>query len=759
MSGTPNTAVTLFSDLNLSPALIKSLKEVGYEAPSPIQAATIPYLLDNRDVLGQAQTGTGKTAAFALPILSRIDTKLTAPQALVLAPTRELAIQVAEAFQRYAAHIAGFHVLPIYGGQSYGPQLSALRRGVHVVVGTPGRVIDHLDKGSLDISKLKTLVLDEADEMLRMGFIDDVERILKETPATRQTALFSATMPSVIKRIATTYLNNPAEVTMAAKTGTAENIRQRYWLVSGMHKLDALTRILEAEPFDGMIIFSRTKMGTEELAERLNARGFSAAAINGDMQQAARERTIAQLKEGKIDILVATDVAARGLDVERISHVVNYDVPHDPESYTHRIGRTGRAGRSGEAILFITPRERNLLKAIERATRQPVSVMELPSLQAVNDVRISKFKDEITAVLAKGSLEHFQGLIEDYEREHNVPAIEVAAALASMARGGKSLLLDKKRETGWHDTPQAAAAAQSARGDRPERERSDRFERGDRGDRFERADRPDRGERAFPKKERVVREPEPGMQTYRIEVGYQHGVKPGNIVGAIANEGGIDSKNIGRIEIYDDYSVLDMPSDLAPDVIGHLQGIKVAGQVLRLSRDGDAVPAAPAAARAPASAPAAERAPAPKKTVAKPAPELAPKADDAELAFGDEAPKKKKEKKNKVSLPMSAFRIEVGSKHLATPSNIVGAIANEAGIEAKYIGRIEIFEDHSVLELPDGMPDDVFQHLGKVWVGGQQLRISHADAMPPESGKHTPPKKVPGVDKPLRKPGKFNKFK
>ncbi|MES2262907.1 MAG: DEAD/DEAH box helicase, partial [Pseudomonadota bacterium] len=344
MSGTP---VTLFSDLNLSDALIKVLKEVGYETPSPIQAATIPMLLDNRDVLGQAQTGTGKTAAFALPILSRIDIKQTAPQALVLAPTRELAIQVAEAFQRYATYIPGFHVLPIYGGQSYGPQLSALRRGVHVVVGTPGRVIDHLDKGSLDLSKLKTLVLDEADEMLRMGFIDDVERILKETPDTRQTALFSATMPSVIKRIATTYLNKPAEVTVAAKTGTAENIRQRYWLVSGMHKLDALTRILEAEPFDGMIIFSRTKLGTEELATKLQARGFSAAAINGDMQQAQRERTIAQLKDGKVDILVATDVAARGLDVERISHVVNYDVPHDPESYTHRIGRTGRAGRSG----------------------------------------------------------------------------------------------------------------------------------------------------------------------------------------------------------------------------------------------------------------------------------------------------------------------------------------------------------------------------------------------------------------------------
>src|SRR4051794_2962253 len=418
MSETP---LSLFSDLNLGEALIRALKEVGYESPSPIQAATIPLLMANRDVLGQAQTGTGKTAAFALPILSRIDIKQHAPQALVLAPTRELAIQVAEAFQRYATHIPGFHVLPIYGGQSYGPQLSALRRGVHVVVGTPGRVIDHLEKNSLDLSQLKTLVLDEADEMLRMGFIDDVEAILQKTPESRQTALFSATMPSAIKRIAQTYLRQPAEVTVAAKTGTADNIRQRYWMVSGMQKLEALTRILEAEPFDGMIIFARTKLGTEELATKLQARGFAATAINGDMQQAQRERTIAQLKDGKIDILVATDVAARGLDVERISHVINYDVPYDPESYTHRIGRTGRAGRSGEAILFITPREKNLLKAIERATRQPVSPLELPSVQAVNDVRISRFKDQISDTLAAGGLGIFQSLIEDFEREQNIP--------------------------------------------------------------------------------------------------------------------------------------------------------------------------------------------------------------------------------------------------------------------------------------------------------------------------------------------------
>jgi len=754
MSDTP---ITLFTDLNLSAPLIQALKDVGYESPSPIQAATIPLLLDNRDVLGQAQTGTGKTAAFALPILSRIDLKQISPQALVLAPTRELAIQVAEAFQTYAAHIPGFHVLPIYGGQSYGPQLSALRRGVHVVVGTPGRVIDHLDKGSLDLSKLKTLVLDEADEMLRMGFIDDVERILQETPDTRQTALFSATMPSAIRRIANTYLREPKEITVAAKTGTAENIRQRYWLVSGMHKLDALTRILEAENFDGMIIFSRTKLGTEELAGKLQARGFSAAAINGDIQQAQRERTIQQLKDGKIDILVATDVAARGLDVERISHVINYDVPHDPESYTHRIGRTGRAGRSGEAILFVTPREKNLLKSIERATRQPISMLELPSIQAVNDVRIAKFKSQISETLALGELEQFQSLIEDFEREQNIPAIEIAAALAKMARGDVPLLLDKKSQTAavqWDERPGRQIG-------------SERMERGDRGDRFDRGDRPERGERPdrserFPKKERIVRAPDEGMLTFRIEVGYQHGVKPGNIVGAIANEGGIDSKYIGRIEIYDDYSVLDMPNDLPTDVIQHLGSLKVAGQMLRLRPDGEGAPAsahahAPAPARAPAPRAAAPAAHAPAPTHAAHAPAAAPRkpagpaaspltaAVHAAPVHADEAPKKKKEKPGKAVLPMSAFRIEVGHDHAATPSNIVGAIANEAGLEAKHIGRIEIFDNYSMLELPDGMPADVFAHLGKVWVGGQQLRISHADKMPPESFKSTPPKKpAPG---------------
>ena len=699
MSDTP---ISLFSDLNLSEPLVRALKDVGYETPSPIQAATIPLLLANRDVLGQAQTGTGKTAAFALPILSRIDLKQSSPQALVLAPTRELAIQVAEAFQVYAAHIPGFHVLPIYGGQSYGPQLSALRRGVHVVVGTPGRVIDHLDKGSLDLSKLKTLVLDEADEMLRMGFIDDVERILQETPEGHQTALFSATMPSVIKRIATTYLVNPAEVTVAAKTGTADNIRQRYWLVSGMHKLDALTRILEAEAFDGMIIFARTKLGTEELASKLQARGFSAAAINGDIQQAQRERTIQQLKDGKIDILVATDVAARGLDVERISHVVNYDVPHDPESYTHRIGRTGRAGRSGEAILFITPREKNLLKAIERSTRQPIGMLELPTIQAVNDVRIAKFKEQISETLALGELEQFQSLIEDFEREKNIPAIEIAAALAKMARGNVPLLLDKNKareQATWQDD----RPVRQDRFDRPER--NDRPERGDRFDRNERSERP-----AFPKKERVQRPADAGMQTFRIEVGHQHGVKPGNIVGAIANEAGIDSKNIGRIEIYDDYSVLDLPDSMPKELLDQLKTVWVAGQQLRISRDGDAPDLAP---------PAAPRKPFAAKS--------APAFKDAPADAGDAAPAPRAPKKERPRPGVTAYRIEVGREHAVTPSNIVGAIANEANLEAKHIGRIDIFDNYSVLDLPEGMPPEILDHLKSVVVSGQKLRISLDD--------------------------------
>ncbi len=385
----PTGPATAFRDLGLSPAVLAAVVDAGYESPSPIQEQTIPVLLAGRDMIGQAQTGTGKTAAFALPILSRIEVRRGPPQAIVLVPTRELAIQVAEAFQRYAAQIPGFHVLPIYGGQSYTPQLMSLKRGAQVVVGTPGRVMDHIKKGTLDLVNVANLVLDEADEMLQMGFVDDIEWILEQTPATRQVALFSATLPAQIRRIAQKHLKDPAEVTIRSKTSTAANIRQRYWVVSGVHKLDALTRILEAEPFDGMLVFTRTKQSTLELAERLEARGFAAAALNGDMQQKERERTVTRLKGGQLDILVATDVAARGLDVERIGHVVNYDVPYDTESYVHRIGRTGRAGRKGEAILFITPRERNMLRYIERATRAPLEPMDLPTIADVNEQRSS----------------------------------------------------------------------------------------------------------------------------------------------------------------------------------------------------------------------------------------------------------------------------------------------------------------------------------------------------------------------------------
>ncbi|SHE37025.1 DEAD/DEAH box helicase [Thermomonas hydrothermalis] len=552
MSG--DSAPLLFSDLGLPEPLLAALRDVGYETPSPIQAATIPPLLAGRDVLGQAQTGTGKTAAFALPALARLMPTPGKPQVLVLAPTRELAIQVAEAFQKYAHHIPGFHILPIYGGQGYGPQLQALRRGVHVVVGTPGRVIDHLERGTLDLSELRLLVLDEADEMLRMGFIDDVEAVLRKTPDTRQVALFSATMPAPIRRIAQTYLRDPVEVSIRTQTVTAERIRQRYWMVSGINKLDALTRILEAEPFDAMIVFARTKQATEELAEKLAARGFAAAAINGDVEQKQRERLIQKFKEGGIDVLVATDVAARGLDVERISHVLNYDIPYDTESYVHRIGRTGRAGRSGEAILFVAPRERGMLRAIERATRQPIEPMQLPSVETVNERRVAKFLDRIEAALGSEDLGVFRDIIERYEREKNVPAVEIAAALAKLVQGKTPLLLP----------PAKAEPAAPPLSPRPAR--------------AERSERP----------ERATRTPRQGppadvvMDTYRIEVGHRHHAQPGHIVGAIANEAGLESRYIGRIDIRDDYSLVELPAGMPPELLAHLQTTRVAGRPLRM---------------------------------------------------------------------------------------------------------------------------------------------------------------------------------
>ncbi|WFN94122.1 DEAD/DEAH box helicase [Gordonia sihwensis] len=548
MSESENTSSTApaaekstgFGDLGIDPGVLKALDDVGYETPSPIQAATIPPLMEGRDVVGLAQTGTGKTAAFALPILTRLDTSARKPQALVLAPTRELALQVAEAFGSYSTYLPEVKVLPIYGGQSYGIQLSGLRRGAQVIVGTPGRVIDHLDKGTLDLSQLEFLVLDEADEMLTMGFAEDVERILADTPDQKQVALFSATMPAAIGRLARKYLNNPQEVTVKNKTATAQNITQKYLQVSHQRKLDALTRVLEVEPFDGMIVFVRTKSATEELAEKLRARGLSAMAINGDMVQAQRERTINQLKDGSLDILVATDVAARGLDVDRISHVVNYDIPHDVESYVHRIGRTGRAGRSGTALLFVSPRERHLLRSIERHTRQDLEEIDLPSVDDVNAQRVAKFADSITENLASDNLDLFRGLVENYARENDVAMADIAAALALETRDGGFLMAP--------DPP-----------------------KGERGDRGDRRDRAPRGGGHF--------------ATYRIAVGRKHKVSPGAIVGAIANEGGLTRGDFGNISIRDDFSLVELPNDLDAETLGMLKHTKIGKHPIDLRPD------------------------------------------------------------------------------------------------------------------------------------------------------------------------------
>jgi ATP-dependent RNA helicase DeaD len=467
---------------------------------------------------------------------------------MTLTPTRELAIQVAEAFQRYASHLRGFHVLPIYGGQDYTGQIRQLKRGVHVVVGTPGRVMDHMRKGTLKLDRLQALVLDEADEMLRMGFIDDVEWILEQSPKERQMALFSATMPKEIQRIARRHLREPQEISIKARTATAETIRQRYWLVGGVHKLDALTRLLEVEPFEAILIFVRTKTATAELAERLEARGYAAAAMNGDMAQKQREQMIERLKKGSLDILVATDVAARGLDVERISHVINFDIPYDAEAYIHRIGRTGRAGRAGDAILFVAPRERGMLGAIERATRQKIEPLQLPSTEIVNNKRIAAFKQKITDTLAAGELAFMQRLVEQYQVEHDVPALDIAAALAQISIGDRPLLIKP---------------------DKPSRSGSDSKGHADRNQ---------------PRRRKGKSRSDDDKETFRIEVGYRHGVKPGNIVGAIANEAGLDGEHIGHIEIDDEFSLVDLPVGMPNDVYKDLRKVRVCGQPLNISR-------------------------------------------------------------------------------------------------------------------------------------------------------------------------------
>jgi len=581
------SSLPAFAEMNLISPLLAALTDVGYETPTPIQAQTIPLLLEGRDVVGQAQTGTGKTAAFALPLLSCLDLNRKLPQVLVLAPTRELAIQVAEAFQTYARHIKGFHVLPIYGGQSYDIQLRQLKRGVHVVVGTPGRVMDHMRRGTLKLGELRTLVLDEADEMLRMGFIDDVQWILEQTPDSRQIALFSATMPPAIRKIAERHLNHPEQITIKVTQATAETIRQRYWMVSGRHKLDVLTRILEAEPFDAVLIFVRTKIATEELADKLGARGYAATALNGDIAQKQRELIVNRLRKGNLDILVATDVVARGLDVQRISHVINYDIPHDTESYIHRIGRTGRAGHEGDAILFVAPREKRMLYAIERATKKRIDQFEMPTTETINDKRITEFKQRITETLESDeSLELFADIIEQYRNEKNISATEIAAALAKMVQGDKPLLLkDEPKQKPRRDdrNPRFEAPEDKRRSMRkPSRIRYNDDET--------KPDRKPKRERA-PKQGGHEPKPERGMERYRLEVGEIHGVKTGNIVGAIANEIGLENEFIGHVKIMDDYSTVDLPEGMPRTIFKELRQVWVCGHKLNASlSEGGATP-------------------------------------------------------------------------------------------------------------------------------------------------------------------------
>jgi ATP-dependent RNA helicase DeaD len=551
-----------FADLPLHPSLLQAVADKGYDKPTSIQAKIIPYMLAGRDVLAQSQTGTGKTAAFALPILSQIDVDQPRTQVLVLAPTRELAIQVAKSFSSYGAHLSGFSVAAIYGGQDYEPQLKQLRRGAHVVVGTPGRVIDHVKRGTLDLSGIDTLVLDEADEMLNMGFLEDVQFVLEQAPAQRQIALFSATLPEPIRKIAKRYLNDPAKITIKHKTMTVASIRQRALFVSPRDKLDVLKRFLEVEKTDGVIVFTKTKDATGTVADKLSREGLKAVALNGDMPQRTRERTIEKFRSGHLDVLVATDVAARGLDVQRVSHVFNFDLPHDSESYVHRIGRTGRAGRAGDAIIFLTGAQRGKLRLIERATRQSIEVVDPPTVDEINARRVERFCERIDQVTAARDLTLFKDLIAKYAQESGKPLEMIAAALAQIGQQGRPFLLKEQPRS---------ERAKSERG-KSDRARSDRSDR-------------EPGEHRGKRQRREFGPPEEGKVRYRIQVGRRDGVQPGNIVGAVANEAGIDGEYIGAIQIHDAFSTVDLPEGMPEDVFHALQSARIKGKPMRLSID------------------------------------------------------------------------------------------------------------------------------------------------------------------------------
>ena len=545
-----DTTPSEFESFGLDTALLRAIIDLGFEKPTDIQEQTIVPQLAGQDVLGQAQTGTGKTAAYALPLLHNLDTHSRKLQVLVLTPTRELAIQVAKAFEQFAKYMRGVRVLPIYGGADMRNQLRALKSGVQIVVGTPGRVMDHMRRGSLRLETLTGIVLDEADEMLNMGFQEDVEWILERAPEKRQMSLYSATIPPAIRRIAKRFMHNLCEVSIRTKTTTVSTLNQRYWMVSGLHKLDALSRIFEAEEYDGVIVFVRTRAATVKLAEDLVNRGFNAAPLNGDIRQFVREQTINHLKAKRIDILVATDVAARGLDVDRISHVINYDIPENAEAYIHRVGRTGRAGRKGEAIIFISPRDRGTLRVIERATRQKITKLELPKTRQINEKRIASFKQKIVDVIAKGKLDLYRKIVLEMQVDNDLDPFDIAAAAASISQGDQPLLLIEK------DIPVKSKSAYSG------------------------------SSKKYGKKNSTPeRYTDQKMTKYRVEVGHQHGVKAGNLLGAIANEGGLEGRDIGKINIRDKFSIIDLPVDMPSDILQELHKVRVAGQQLRKSLD------------------------------------------------------------------------------------------------------------------------------------------------------------------------------
>ncbi len=703
-----------FDTFALAGPVREALRNLGYEVPTPIQLECIPHILAGRDILGQAQTGTGKTAAFAVPLVNRIDLTLSDPQVLVLTPTRELALQVAEAFHSYGRLLDGFMVLPLYGGQSFGTQIRQLQRGAHVVVGTPGRVMDHMRQGYLNLEGIRTLVLDEADEMLNMGFAEDIDWIFDQAPEGRQVALFSATMPPTIRKVAQAHLIDPVEVKVASKTATVDTIEQRHCVVTGYHKIDVLTRVLEVEPFDAMLVFVRTKNATLEVAEKLTAHGFSAEALNGDMTQEARERTITRLKAGRLDILVATDVAARGLDVERISHVVNYDIPTDPEAYVHRVGRTGRAGREGKALLFVQPRERNLLSAIERTIRQRIPPMDPPSAAQVTEHRIDRLIALLRSTKAEEDLDFFYALVGRIEQEQEMSLLDIAATLTYLMQRERPLAMrDEPRPPRQAGVERERPGGERRYEDRPPRDRN----QGDRpqGDRAQ-ADRPYRPrERDGARDSRPTgapRERQYGDHRYDQRPAWTQQQQPGQ------------------------YAHEDRPARDDRPPFRPRDG--ETGRGFRDQRQGPSHDQRPAWTQ--------QQQPGQYAREDRPArddrPAFRPDRSDRPDFRRDDRPRREDGPRGPRpdAVPMEHFRIDVGRRDGVTPREIVGAIANEGGLDGRHIGRIDIQDDHCTLDLPAGMPREVKEHLRKVWVCGRPLNLAPAEGGPREDR--------PGGDRP-----------